>query len=294
MENNKTPSKPKRIFIIIAIILAIIVAICLIPAKPKTVDEIRVELSMSPSTENMTHLVNQKNFEEAATLYLSSLREDGDFAEYDNVIKQISETSYYSDEIKNDYIDFFADESNSIIKEMLEYGGFDDLEEYANRGKYSVTYETLGKQIMKYAKRNGVKTITKDGKGGFYDNRKWKFQNSTKRVNPLDLSEWGVGTYREIKEYSFHGDFLEKYTATEWMTNSTEYGDNDANEYETDVFYKGHDMHCSYVKEVGNDGFQSVARYNVYDMKKVYAIRNDGEYYLVWKNDGAVYIAKTY
>lgn len=298
----------KKIILTGFAVLIIGMAICLTSCGGMTAEEIEAEITTLNETDfvsgnswgyeqsELKKLTKKRNFNEAVLSYFSGLREDGNFEKCYNLICALNECSYYDSSIKDEYVDFFKEKSNKIIKKYVKDENLEGILDYADRGDYSIPHETLGKRLMKYAEKKGKKTITDDGKGGYYDSKKWKFQNSTKRINPLNLSEWGVGTYREVKEYNFYGDFLIKYVATEWMTNSTEYGDNDANEYDDYLFYKGHDVNFSDSYKITAEEIYDDTYYDLYEMicQKIYAVKSGDFYYLIWEDSeyDAVYFCK--
>jgi hypothetical protein len=273
-------------YIIIGICVILIISISLIESNAKSKKEI----------ESIFSVIGEKNILELETTYdittkakknskkvyfkKYALKKYDEFVNDNNYLNAINILHFIDaydvkDEItKMNFSKLIADNKynelndEDFIKFITRY----------SRMSYYRTRET-DISIITYIKSNYQSVIMEDGKNGYYDSKKDNFKDYSRIVDPFGTVNpvYEIGTYKEVVDYSFYGDFLIEVYSRYWYDTPS---DDPNNIRIVDYRYKGNGI----PDEIKPLGHSSINLFSVLKNGENYGV----DKYIININDGYI------
>lgn len=205
---------------------------------------------------DLTQYVEQKNFQKAVSDVLDTGTPEICFRLFDNLNeyydgKDESLRMYFQDYLTKLKEQVFSDTEGITFDEYVnlvcEYIGEYEFNWKSDNlvfvpvenGNYYATLEEClpYEQTAEYIKSHGEASIFENGHGGYYDDKQDDYEDTTKTVDPLGISEGktGIGTMKKTQDYSFCGDFLVSEYREYWHGTSS---DDKGNVNDVTLLYK--------------------------------------------------------
>ena len=194
-------------------------------------------ISLDDVYEILAPYMGKEIFREVLLNKLEKLEQEGDIAGFLNTVETMEYLGYYNETIKEKVIELYEKKENELFSSTDSI--FDNIDSICGFIRLEYYFDDRNAVVNKLKEHaTGSTVVTKNGRGGYYDNLKGDYSNSSSVEDPLGLGG-GVGTYSVSESYGFYGDFLRMNSSKHWYgTDSSDVNNTSSSAF----FFRG--QHC--------------------------------------------------